>query len=141
MGNNIIDAIHAELCATSLLNWKRKLNQGTLPSLGELADLIKANCAEPMPPWLVEHLCHRLRNPEKKKKGRPPSKPDIYKITFAKAMYWVVLKEFQSEAQSRSARKGGVAPPPHDRAAKYIQELYFEHMSSKAVLNLLSSRK
>jgi len=56
---------------TSLVAWKRRLDGGEVPSLAQIADSIDVNKDEPLPDWSVEHLCKRLRHPDKPKIGRP----------------------------------------------------------------------
>ena len=143
MGDNsiIFDLIRAEFGPTSLSNWKRKLDAGTPPSLSQLADLIEANSDQTMPSWLIDHLSDRLRNPEKKKKGRPPSKLDTIRSTFARYLYEMMLEQFQNEVKSQSISKKEDLPSPHERAAQVVKKSVYPEKSWRAVLNLLSSRK
>ena len=67
---------------TNLVAWQRRLDEGEVPSLVQIADIIETNKDKVLPNWLVEHLCKRLRNPDKPKRGRPPSK-ESYKDMFA----------------------------------------------------------
>jgi hypothetical protein len=85
-------------------------------------------------------LCDRLRNPVKKKRGRPPSKRDDVPIEGVKLFYQMLLELFQNEVLPRSTSKKNL-PPPHERAARQVQKVWFKNMDWKAVLNLLSSQK
>lgn len=127
---------------TSLVAWQRRLDEGELPSLVQIADIIEANKDKVLPNWLVEHLCKRLRNPDKPKRGRPPSK-ESYKDMFAYHLYQVELAKFQAERKSSLAsaqKRAKTDPPPNELAARYIQKTFYKYMTWRAVLNMMSSR-
>jgi hypothetical protein len=128
---------------TNLVAWRRRLDEGKVPSLAQIADIVEANKNEPLPDWFAEHLCHRLRFPDKPKRGRPSSK-ETYKDYFAYCSYVVELAKFQEERKSDLAAGKNRAksdPPPNELAARYIQKTFYKHMKWRGVLNMMSSRK
>jgi hypothetical protein len=128
---------------TSLVAWKRRLAEGDVPSLVQIADIIEANKDEVLPAWFVEYLCNRLRFPDKPKRGRPPSKAS-YKDMFARHLYQVDLERYQAELKSALAsghKRLKSDQPPNERAARAIQRAFYKHMTWRAVLNMMSSRK
>jgi hypothetical protein len=129
---------------TSLFVWKRRLDGGEVPSLPQIADIIEKNSDEVLPAWFIEHLCKRLRNPDKPKRGRPPSTKAYTTHIFAAYLYQVLLAEFQKERKSASPANRNRAkrePPPSERAARIVQGNFYKEMDWKAVLNLISSQK
>jgi len=127
---------------TNLFAWKQRLDGGEVPSLVQIADIIEANKDVVLPPWLIEHLCKRLRFPDKPKRGRPPSK-ESYKDMFARHLYQVELAKFQAERKSALAsgqKRARSDPPPSELAARYIQKTFFKDMTWRAVLNMISLR-
>ena len=129
---------------TGLFAWKKRLDGGEVPSLAQIADIIEANKDEPLPEWFVEHLCKRLRHPDKPKIGRPKSTKSDNVDMLAALMYQWLLKEFQEERKSglpRGQRRQKAGQPPSERAARLIQGNFYKHKDWKAVLNQISARK
>ena len=130
---------------TSLEAWKLRLDDGVHPSLIQIADIIEANSDEVLPACFVQHLCKRLRNPDKPKRGRPRAiRPDKAIELFAALMYPLLVNDFQNERRSMSARgqkRLKTDQPPSERAARMIQRAYYKHMNWEAVRNLISSQK
>jgi hypothetical protein len=129
---------------TSLVAWKNRLDGGEVPSLAQIADIIEANKDEPLPDWFVEHLCKRLRHPDKPKIGRPKSTKSDTIDMFAAFMYQLLLKEFQEERKfglPRGQRRQKAGQPPSERAARLVQGNLYKHKDWKAVLNQISSQK
>ena len=129
---------------TSLFVWEQKLDRGVVPSLAQIADIIEANSDEVLPVWFIEHLCKRLRNPDKPKRGRPPSTKPYTTHIFAAYLYQMLLAEFQKERRSASPADRNRAkrePSPSERAARIVQGNFYREMDWKAVLNLISSQK
>jgi hypothetical protein len=129
---------------TSLFAWKQRLDGGEVPSLAQIADILEANKNELLPGWFVEHLCKRLRHPDKPKIGRPRSTKSDTIDMFAAFAYQCILKEFQGEKKSglaRGQKSGKNDQTPSERAARIIQANFYKHKDWKAVLNLISSRK
>ena len=127
---------------TNLLAWKQSFDGGDVPSLVQIADIIEENKDVVLPPWLIEHLCKRLRFPDKPKRGRPPSK-ESYKDMLARHLYQVELVKFQAERKSAFAsgqKRARSDPPPSELAARYIQKAFYKDMTWRAVLNMISSR-
>jgi hypothetical protein len=127
---------------TSLFAWKRRLDGGEIPPLAQIADIIEANKNEPFPDWFVEHLCNRLRSPDKPKRGRPSLK-ESYKDWFARCLYQVELAKFQAERKSALAsgqKRAKSGRPPNELAARYIQKAFYQYKTWRAVLNMMSSR-
>ena len=112
--------------------------------MAQIADIIETNSDEVLPAWFIEHLCKRLRNPDKPKRGRPPStKPSTTHI-FAAFLYQMLLAEFQKERKSASPanrNRANRGPSPSERAARIVQGNFYKQMDWKAVLNLISSQK
>jgi hypothetical protein len=130
--------------ATGLVTWKRRLDEGVAPSLLQIADIIEANSDEVLPAWFIEHLCKRLRNPDKPKRGRPPSTRPYTTHIFSAYLYQMLLAEFQKERKSASPADRNRAqrePPPSERAARIVQGKFYKEMDWKAVRNLILSRK
>ena len=110
----------------------------------QIADIIEANKEEPLPDWFVEHLCKRLRNPDKPKIGRPRSSKSDTIDMFAAFAYQCMLKEFQEEKKSGAVAGQKYKKPsqtPSERAARIIQERLYKHKDWKAVRNQISSQK
>ena len=126
---------------TSLFAWKRRLDEGEVPSLAQIADIIEANKSEPLPDWFVEHLCKRLRNPDKPKRGRPRSTKSYATDMFAAYLYQMLLSEFRRERKSLGRARTKDEPTPSERAARIVQRKCYRWMDWKAVLNLISSQK
>jgi hypothetical protein len=129
---------------TSLGVWKQRLDAGEAPSLAQIADIIETNSDEVLPAWFIEHLCKRLRNPDKPKKGRPPSTKPYTTHLSAAYFYQMLLAEFQKERKSASPADRNRAkrePSPSERAARMVQRQFYKEMNWKAVLNLISSQK
>jgi hypothetical protein len=127
---------------TSLAAWKGRLTERDIPTLIQIADIIEANKSEVLPVWFVEHLCNRLRFPDKPKRGRPPSK-ESYKDMVARHLYQVELAKFQAERKSALAsgqKRAKSNPPPNELAARYIQKAFYKYKTWRAVLNMMSSR-
>ena len=127
---------------TSLVAWEHRLAEGNVPSLVQIADIIEANKDEVLPSWFVEHLCNRLRFPDKPKRGRPPSK-ESYRDMSARHLYQFELEKFQAErkwALVSGQKRAKGDPPPNELAARYIQKKFYKHMTWRAVLNMMSSR-
>ncbi len=118
---------------TSLTAWERRLAEGDVPTLVQIADIIEANKYEVLPLWFVEHLCNRLRFPDKPKRGRPPSK-ESPKDMVARHLYQVELALASGQKRAKSD------PPPNELAARYIQEAFYKYKTWRAVLNMMSSR-
>jgi hypothetical protein len=126
---------------TSLFAWKRRLDGGEVPSLAQFADIVEANKSEPLPDWFVEHLCKRLRNPDKPKRGRPRSTKSYATDMFAAYLYQMLLSEFRRERKSLGRARTKDEPTPSERAARIVQGNCYKRMDWKAVLNLISSQK
>jgi hypothetical protein len=127
---------------TNLFAWKRRLDGGEVPSLVQIADIIEANKDVVLPRWLIQHLCKRLRFPDKPKRGRPPSK-ESYIDMLARCSYQVELAQFQAKRKTAIAsgqKRARSDPPPSELAARYIQKAFYKDMTWRAVLNMISSR-
>jgi hypothetical protein len=128
--------------ATNVSAWKRRFDRGEVPSLFQLADIIEANKDVALPPWLIKHLCNRLRNPDKTKKGRPPSKKSTTDM-FAVCMYQVELARLQAERKSSLAsgkKRARSDPPPNEIAAGLVQRTFYKSKTWRSVLNMMASR-
>jgi len=72
--------------ATSLLNLERRLAEGKTPTAEELAAVLEANSAEPLPAWFSALVVKSLRGELKKKRGRPKDENPLSSIYFQFAM-------------------------------------------------------
>jgi hypothetical protein len=140
MGNSK-DSIYELFGESSLFTWKRRLDEGEIPSLVQIADIVEANRSEPFPDWFVEHLCKRLRNPDKPKRGRPRSTKSYTTDIFAAYLYQMLLSQFKTELKSSGRARAKTEPPPSERAARIVQKNCYKWMDWKAVLNRISSQK
>jgi len=57
--------------STSLLNLERRIAEGKIPTAEDLAAVLEANSAEPLPAWFPALVVKSLRGELKKKRGRP----------------------------------------------------------------------
>ena len=72
--------------ATSLLNLERRIAEGKIPTAEELAAVLEANSAEPLPAWFSALVVKSLRGELKKKRGRPKDDSPLSSIRFQLAM-------------------------------------------------------
>ena len=72
--------------ATSLLNLERRIAEGKIPTAEELAAVLEANSAEPLPAWFSALVVKSLRGELKKKRGRPKDESRLSSIRFQIAM-------------------------------------------------------
>ena len=88
--------------ATSLLNLERRLAEGKIPTAEELAAVLEANSAEPLPAWFSALVVKGLRGELKKKRGRPKDDKPISSIRFqiAMAKYQLYLAWLQKRDRS-----------------------------------------
>ncbi|WP_156929113.1 hypothetical protein [Bradyrhizobium sp. th.b2] len=134
--------------ATSLLNLERRIAEGRIPTADELAAVLEANSAEPLPAWFSELVVKSLRGELKKKRGRPKDDSPLSVIRFqlAKAKYYQYLDWLQKRELSVGL-KGWAAVrnqswwdgSPHERAARLVTSRWFRHMDWKSFLNRVSS--
>src|SRR5258708_7982735 len=108
--------------ATSLLNLERRLAEGKIPTAEELAAVLEANSAEPLPAWFSALVVKSLRGELKKKRGRPKDENLLSSIyfQFAMAKYHLYLPRLQNREPSVGLdgfpalrRKPCCAAPPH----------------------------
>ena len=133
---------------TSLVSLERRIAAGEIPTAAELATVLEANSAEPLPVWFSALVVKSLRGELKKKRGRPP-KDDLFsniRFQLARAKYHQYLTWLQK--RQRSVGLNGWAAvrdqkwwtgPPHERAARMATERWLRHMDWKAFLNRVSS--
>jgi hypothetical protein len=134
--------------ATSLLNLERRLAEGKIPTAEELAAVLEANSAEPLPAWFSALVVKSLRGELKKKRGRPKDENPLSSIyfQFAMAKYHQYLRRLQK--RERSVGLGGWPTlrgkpwwhgPPHERAARMATARWLPHIDWRSFLNRVSS--
>ncbi|MBR1274245.1 hypothetical protein [Bradyrhizobium sp. AUGA SZCCT0283] len=134
--------------ATSLLNLERRLAEGKIPTAEELAAVLEANSAEPLPAWFSALVVKSLRGELKKKRGRPKDENPLSSIyfQFAMAKYHQYLPRLQK--RERSVGLGGWPTlrgkpwwhgPPHERAARMATARWLPHIDWRSFLNRVSS--
>jgi hypothetical protein len=134
--------------ATSLLNLERRIAEGKIPTADELAAVLEANAAEPLPAWFSGLVVKSLRGELKKTRGRPKDESPLSVIRFqlAKAKYHQFLTWLQKR-ESSVGLKGWTAVrdqswwtgPPHERAARLVTSRWLRHMDWRSFLNRVSS--
>jgi hypothetical protein len=134
--------------ATSLLNLERRLAEGKIPTAEQLAAVLEANSAEPLPAWFSALVVKSLRGELKKKRGRPKDENPLSSIyfQFAMAKYHQYLPRLQK--RERSVGLGGWPTlrgkpwwhgPPHERAARMATARWLPHIDWRSFLNRVSS--
>jgi hypothetical protein len=110
---------------TSLLNLERRIAEGKIPTADELAAVLEANSAEPLPAWFSELVAQSLRGELKKKRGRPPNDDALSDIRFqlARGKYPRYLAWLQK--RERSIGLNGWLSEP-SVVFKIIQPIYSE---------------
>ena len=133
---------------TSLLNLKRSIAEGKIPTAEELADILEANSEKPLPSWFTATVVKGLRGELTKNRGRP-KESTLSEIRFAIAEWkyplylaWLQKRQRSSGLEGWSAVRGKDwwAGPPHERAARIVTQQWLKHMSWRAFLNRISNR-
>jgi hypothetical protein len=134
--------------STSLLNLERRIADGKIPTAEELAAVLEANSAEPLPGWFSALVVKCLRGELRKKCGRPKDDSPLSAIRFQLALgkYRQYLTWLQKHERSVGL-KGWTAVrdqkwwtgPPHERAARMASARWLRHIDWKAFLNRVSS--
>ena len=132
---------------TSLLNLKRSIAEGKIPTAEELADILEANSEKPLPPWFIATVVKSLRGELKRRRGRPKDSPlSEIRLAIAEARYplylaWLQRRQRSSGLEGWSAvrEKNWWAGPPHERAARIVTKQWLKHMSWRTFLNRVSS--
>ena len=133
---------------TSLLNLERRLSEGEIPTTAELAAVLEANSAEPLPAWFSALIAKSLRGELKKKRGRPKDDNPLSAIRFQLAMAkyhqylaWLQKRERSVGLEGWTAvrNQSWWAGPPHERAARMATARWLRHMDWKSFLNRVSS--
>ena len=134
--------------ATSLLNLERRLAERKIPTAEELAAVLEANSAQPLPAWFSALVVKSLRGELKKKRGRPKDENPLSSIyfQFAMAKYHQYLPRLQKRARSVGldgwpALRGKPwwDGPPHERAARMATARWLPHIDWRSFLNRVSS--
>jgi len=135
--------------ATSLLNLERRLAEGKIPTAEELAAVLEANSAEPLPAWFSALVVKSLRGELKKKRGRPKDDNPLSSIRFQIAMAkyqqyltWLQKRDRSIGLEGWSAVRGKpwwAGSSPHERAARMATARWLPHIDWKSFLNRVSS--
>jgi hypothetical protein len=127
--------------------WERLIKSGTNPNKEQLAALIEANAAKPLPAWLNPFILKGLKGELKGKPGRPKkSMLDDVRFEVAVAEYKRLLKALavREEGSVKGAKKRArstVIEPRHQRAAKMAIKSWGLRMDWRSFLNEISSKK
>jgi hypothetical protein len=134
---------------TSFSNWERLIADGKMPTNAELADILEANCEDPLPPWFIETVVKSLRGELRRKPGRP-KEGALLQIRFqiAKAKYpryrkWLKKRKRVSGLNGWPAvrKKDWWQGSPGERAARIVTERWLRRrMTWRAFLNRISSQ-
>jgi hypothetical protein len=133
---------------TSLKRWERLISEGEVPSTKQLADILEANAAEPLPAWLTEFVVKGLRGKLKQQAGRPKqSALSKIRLAVAEMQYSRVLRWLQKREQTIGLDGWSILQgkdwwqgPPHERAARIVTARWLRHISWRTFLNRLSSQ-
>ena len=134
--------------STSLLNLERRIAEGKIPTADELAAVLEANSAGPLPAWFSALVVKSLRGDLKKKRGRPPKDDALSSIRFQLAMSkyrqylaWLQKRKRSVGLNGWSGLRGQHwwEGTPHERAARMATARWLRHMDWKAFLNRVSS--
>jgi hypothetical protein len=132
---------------TRLQYWERLAKGGIHPNRKQLATLIEANMAEPLPSWLNPLILKGLRGELKGKPGRPKKGLlDQCRLELAAAEYKRLLRErtgpkrINAKRPSKRSAKGRALEPQHERAAKIAMKTWGLRMSWRSFLNEITSK-
>jgi hypothetical protein len=134
--------------STSLLNLERRIAEDEIPNAEELAAVLEANSAEPLPAWFSALVVKSLRGELKKKRGRPPQDDALSSIRFQLAMWKYHQYLSWLQRRQRSVGLNGWpavrdqkwwSGPPHERAARMATARWLRHIDWKSFLNRVSS--
>ena len=137
--------------ATRLLNLERRLAEGKIPSAEELAAVLEANSAEPLPAWFSALVVKSLRGELKKKRGRPKDVNPLSSVRFQIAMAkyhryltWLQKRDRSIGLKGWPAVRGKswwAGSSPHERAARMATARWLPHIDWKSFLNRVSSSR
>jgi hypothetical protein len=133
---------------TSFSNWERLIADGKTPTNVELADILEANCEEPLPPWFIETVVRSLRGELRRKPGRPKEgallqiRFQIAKGKYPRYLEWLKKRKRVSGLKGWPAvrKKDWWQGPPHERAARIVTERWLRQMGWRAFLNRISHK-
>ena len=135
--------------STSLLNLDWRIAEGQIPTSEELAAVLEANSAAPLPAWFSALVAKSLRGELKKKRGRPKDDNPLSSIRFqlAMALYhqylpWLQKRERSVGLNGWPALRGKhwwAGSSPHERAARMATARWLRHIDWRSFLNRVSS--
>lgn len=131
--------------------WKKRIASGEVPTGSQLADVLVASAGEPLPGWLVEHLCRHLRGEIRRKPGPKPREPidEINEIAVTER-YDRLLAWLQKRRKTRGLAGWSCIRDqkwwqgaPHERAIGIIHARFkkFRHIDTRRLANVISSRR
>jgi hypothetical protein len=131
---------------TSLIRLQSSIAEGKVPNAEELAAVLEANSAGPLPPWFVALVTKGLRGELKKRPGRPAAtaladmRLALAAQKYRRYLAWLRKRESLSGLQGWSAVRGKHwwAGAPHERAARIVTARWLNHMTWRAFLNAAS---
>jgi hypothetical protein len=133
---------------TDFRYWKRKMQQGKLPTPDQLALLLENNPGEPLPSWLRPVVVKAIRGKLKGQRGRP------HKSSLRYLRFWAAVGEYRDvlarmqradkanpKGRAATTGKGRTHPPAHQRAAEQVVSDWKLPMSWRSFLNEISPKK
>jgi hypothetical protein len=125
--------------------WERLIKSGTYPNKEQLAALIEANFAKPLPAWLNPLILKGLKGELKGKPGRPKkSALDNLRFDIAVDEYKRLLSDLairEGVEPGGAKKRVRLSEPPHQRAAKIVIKSWGLRMDWQSFLNQISSKK
>lgn len=134
---------------TSFRYWERQITENIFPTAEQLAALIEAHAAEPLPVWVNPLIAKGLRGELKGRAGRPKETPRasmrfaVASRLYHKLLPWLRKREARVGLVGWSAVRGKDwwSGPPSERAARIATAKWLPHMSWRSFLNRLSSQR
>jgi hypothetical protein len=134
---------------TSLHNCQRMLDNGDIPTAGQLADVLEANAEKPLPAWFIAVLVKSLRGELKRKAGRPKESFLLWwrflaaEQEYHRRLAWLRKRQQTTGLKGWSLLRGKDwwSGPPYERAARMTMEKWRLNISWKSFLDRISSKK
>lgn len=130
-----------------------RIECGDAPPAGVLAEILEFNRDLPMPDWLFQHVCARLRGEVKVKRGQKPQtqwRRDFVALAnwdYRRHLAWLQRRKHSIGLKGWRALQGKPwwQGSPHERALAIVHELYrrdvaeFKSIGLARFRNLISS--
>jgi hypothetical protein len=114
-----------------------RIRRGDFPPSEVLAEILERNRDSPMPDWLFQHVCARLRGEVKVKRGQKPQtqwRRDFVVLAnwdYRRHLAWLQRRNASIGLRGWQALQGKPwwQGPPHERALAIVHELYRRDMA------------